>query len=64
MGLSKNYVITGVQLMIRAKILSVLDRSAPFFIYVAQTVRKYLQLLSFMAVWDKFGLCYGQTIEA
>ena len=30
------------------------------FINEAQTVK----LLSFMAVKDKFGLCYGQTIEA
>ena len=31
MGLSKNYVIAGVQLTSRAKMLSILDRSAPCF---------------------------------
>ena len=48
---------------IRAIISSVMDTSAPCF-YLWSPNCKYLQLLSFMAVQDKFGLCFGQTIEA
>ena len=47
----------------RAIISSVMDTSAPCF-YLWSPNCKYLQLLSFMAVQDKFGLCFGQTIEA
>ena len=47
----------------RAKIPSVTDASAPRF-HQCSPNYKYQQLLSFMAVQDKFGLCFGQKIEA
>ena len=46
-----------------AKIPSVTDASAPRF-HQCSPNYKYQQLLSFMAVQDKFGLCFGQKIEA
>ena len=45
-----------------AIISSVMDTSATCF-YLCSPNCKYLHLLSFMAVKDKFGLCSGQTIE-
>ena len=54
MGLSNNYVIAGVQLTSKGKNV----------VNFGQVCAMFLSIFSFMAVKDKFGLCYGQTIEA